>query len=286
MTDKQTHRRIDVDQFEPFPEAPVLQLPVLDWVEISSLVFDETYQRSIEKSGRANIGAIARDFDWRRFTPLLVAPIGDGSGDLAVIDGQHRSHAAALVGFTRVPAMIVDADQAEQARAFSWVNGNTTAVSGFHIFKAALASGENRAVESRKAVEDGGCKLMTSNISASNKKPGEVFCISAIRKFVEDGHADLVTKALTALVASQQGRDVHMYSAEVLKPWINCVCQFDTITVGRLGLFLDTHSFADVLGGVARMRETPDYFRSSTRALFEQTLVALFRKWKKEADAA
>jgi len=210
MTDKQTHRRIDVDQFEPFPEAPVLQLPVLDWVEISSLVFDETYQRSIEKSGRANIGAIARDFDWRRFTPLLVAPIGDGSGDLAVIDGQHRSHAAALVGFTRVPAMIVDADQAEQARAFSWVNGNTTAVSGFHIFKAALASGENRAVESRKAVEDGGCKV----------------------------------------------------------------------------LFLDTHSFADVLGGVARMRETPDYFRSSTRALFEQTLVALFRKWKKEADAA
>ena len=41
----------------------------------------------------AHLRRIAEQFDWRLFAPVIVAPIEGGL--FAVIDGQHRTHAAA-----------------------------------------------------------------------------------------------------------------------------------------------------------------------------------------------
>ena len=192
--------------------------PELLWVPIASLVFDDRYQRNIEQRGRSNILKIAKSFDWGRFTPLLVASVLGGK--LAVIDGQHRAHAAALRGHRCVPAMICQMSLKEQAQAFTWVNGNVTAVSGFHIYRAALASEEPWAVNSQAAVAAAGCRLMHGNSSAS-----------------------------------------------VLVEFINA------------------NSFDSILRGVSKLRETPEHFRSSGRALFERSLVALFKKYMRERVA-
>lgn len=257
--------------------------PELLWVPIAALVFDDRYQRNIEQRGRSNILKIAKSFDWGRFTPLLVAPVNGGK--LAVIDGQHRAHAAALRGHRCVPAMVCQMSLKEQAQAFAWVNGNVTAVSGFHIYRAALASEEPWAVNSQAAVAAAGCRLMHGNSSASMKKPRDLYCISTIRKLVDNGRAETVTRALDALSKSAQGDDVHMYSADVLGPWLSVVDQFHKVPTSVLVEFINANSFDSILRGVSKLRETPEHFRSSGRALFERSLVALFKKYMRERVA-
>src|SRR4051812_451900 len=81
--------------------------PKLDWIAISALVIDRQYQREITKLGRKNIRHIAENFHWSMFTTVMVAPIGGGK--YAIVDGQHRTTAAALVGIEKVPCQMVDA---------------------------------------------------------------------------------------------------------------------------------------------------------------------------------
>ncbi len=52
--------------------------PQCVWVDLVLLRIDETYQRPIDKQGRAQIVRIAELFDWRKFAPLIVAEIGGG----------------------------------------------------------------------------------------------------------------------------------------------------------------------------------------------------------------
>lgn len=102
--------------------APAEPAPDLKWLPISDIVIDEAYQRPLLRSNWKAIEKIAREFKWSRFTPVLVAPVEGGK--FALIDGQHRTHAAKLRGLPVVPAMIVPMSAEEQAMAFAHVNGN------------------------------------------------------------------------------------------------------------------------------------------------------------------
>ncbi len=78
--------------------------PVLLWIEIQNFVVDTEYQREIGKRGRQNIRLIAENFDWSKFAPIIVAPIEGGL--YAIVDGQHRTTAAMIRGFEKVPCQI------------------------------------------------------------------------------------------------------------------------------------------------------------------------------------
>ncbi|MDF3607736.1 ParB N-terminal domain-containing protein [Paracoccus sp. DMF-8] len=133
-------RAIDVSG-QPALEPADQAAPVLDWIPIRQLVVDDRYQRPLTRAGWQTIRRIAENFRWSRFSPVLVAPM---PGALwAIIDGQHRTHAAAICGHDKVPCMSVHMDTAEQAQAFADVNGTVTRITVHHVFKAALAAGEN-----------------------------------------------------------------------------------------------------------------------------------------------
>jgi len=208
--------------------------------------------------------------------------------DLAGLDGaamldrfraeMARLDAAALRGIDRVPAQVVAMDRAEQARAFSWVNGHVTNVTGFQIFKAALAAGERWACDSRAAVEAADCRLMTFNKSTGEKKPGEVFCLALVRRHVEAGRAPFVTTALRVIRASAEAGRVAMYSADVLRPLIDVLVEFDVTDPAMVAGFIQAHPFEDLLRGVDRMRDTPEYYDKKRGALLHATLRALFRQ--------
>lgn len=102
--DAETHLNpINVDGMDVFPlaEQPA---PQLLWLRIEDLVVDSRYQRPLNTGNWAAIRRIAKDFRWSRFSPVLVAPVEGGR--YAVIDGQHRAHAAALCGIESIPAMV------------------------------------------------------------------------------------------------------------------------------------------------------------------------------------
>lgn len=212
-----TYRKIEVTKETP-QQLSDQPYPQLDWVRIDRMVIDETYQRDLTPSNWTAIRKIAADFHWSRFSPVLLAPVANGQ--FAVIDGQHRVHAAAICGQETVPAMIVPIDRSEQAQAFSWVNSAVVRITPHHIYKAALAAGETWAVTANAAVAAAGCKLMTSKYSAAAKQPGQVFCIGLIRDLVKLGHADQLRIGLAAIRQYDIDGRVPLYSDYVLRPWI------------------------------------------------------------------
>ncbi|MDA3857272.1 MAG: ParB/Srx family N-terminal domain-containing protein, partial [Roseovarius sp.] len=206
--------------------------PMLIWVKLDELVIDHRYQRDITLPGRKAIQRIADWFDWKKYQPILVAP--SEGGRMAVVDGQHRTHAAALIGIEAIPAMTVPMTPAEQAEGLVSINRDRIRMSVHNTYRAELAAGAEWAILAKAAVEAGGCALATSNPSGATKKPGTVFAINLVRKMVMNGEAEVVTQGLRAIRTSESGSRVESYGGPVLAVWFSALAQnqrFLTLTV-------------------------------------------------------
>jgi hypothetical protein len=104
----------------------------------------EGFRRHATNLNRRHVDRIARAFSWSCFAPVVVSPVAGGK--FAIIDGQHRTTAATLVGFDSVPCQIVIAAKEEQAAAFKAINGTTTPISVMALHAAALVACEPWAV--------------------------------------------------------------------------------------------------------------------------------------------
>lgn len=195
--------------------------PILQWIKIEQLVVDDRYQRELKIGNWKAIRKIAASFKWSRFSPVFVAPIEGGR--FAIIDGQHRTHAAAICGFSEVPCQIVQMSLEEQAASFAAVNGLVTKVTLWQIYKAALTAGEEWAVACSETCADANCRLMFNNAGTDDKKPGDIFPIALIRNHVAAGRRRLVTFALAALRRSEFGSDATSYTNDVIRPLLDAV---------------------------------------------------------------
>jgi hypothetical protein len=225
--------------------------PMLQWIRIEHLVVDESYQRELGAANWKAIQRIAAQFRWSRFSPVFVAPIEGGR--FAIIDGQHRTHAAAICGMAEVPCQVVQMTVEEQAASFAAVNGLVTKVTLWQIFKAALAAGQPWAVACEKICADGGCRLMTSNRPTEQKKPGQIFALALIRRYYERGAGLMVTLALKSLRASEIGAEAASYANDLLRPWLDAVVDRPWLAdVNGLAAFLDEF---DVYAAIDRAAE-------------------------------
>lgn len=195
--------------------------PMLQWIRIEQLVVDDSYQRELKPGNWSAIRRIAAQFKWSRFSPVFVAPIEGGR--FAIIDGQHRTHAAAICGFAEVPCQVVQMNHEEQAASFAAVNGLVTKVTQWQIYKAALAAGVSWAKECNDAVTAAGARLMTGNSTAADKKAGDVYALGLIRSHVAAGRAGVVTAALSALRRAECGEIPEYWTGSILKIWLQAV---------------------------------------------------------------
>lgn len=225
---------------------------MLQWIRIDQLVVDDSYQRDLKRGNWQAIQKIADAFRWSRFSPVFVAPVEGGR--FAIIDGQHRTHAAAVCGFDEVPCQVVQMSLSEQAASFAAVNGLVTKVTLFQIFKAALTAGEDWAVECSQICSAANCRLMTSNASADSKRAGDIHAISLIRSYQARGQGHLVTFALAGLRKSAGGCEPQMWANDVLKSLISAVADRPWLEMQRVDLagFLDRF---DVYAAIDRAEE-------------------------------
>lgn len=221
--------------------------PMLQWLRIEALVVDDSYQRELRPANWTAIRRIAARFKWSRFSPVFVAPVEGGR--FAIIDGQHRTHAAAICGFAEVPCQIVQMSREEQAASFAAVNGLVTKVSNGQITKAALAAGEAWAIACHRAVADAGATLMLANNTTDNKKAGEVYALALIKRLVGAGKGSLVTMALAALNAAECGKIPDYWTGPVLKVLLNGVADRPHLEsqAARLSQLLDQFDVWDAL---------------------------------------
>lgn len=280
MTDYRKIELLETPQKRELDQAA----PMLDWLSIDSLVIDDTYQRNLKAKNWKAIRKIAADFRWSRFTPLLCAPVEGGR--FAIIDGQHRAHAAASIGIERLPAMIVHMTLPEQASAFSWVNGNVTAITVFQIYKAAIAAREQWALDCDAAVGRAGCRLMPYNKTAEQKQPGEVFALGLIRNYIETGQAEVVEKCLFAIRRSDETENPHLYSNTILKPFFAAVASSQLFLRADLVKFLERTDLIMVMDRVADLRRSEPYRSQSTHAVAKASIVALLRDFIAQAGRA
>jgi hypothetical protein len=158
-------RAIDVAGFERPAKRDLGAKPTLQWIAIADLVVDETYQRRISAEGLRAVRRIASEFDWSFFSPCIVAPI-EGRR-FAIIDGQHRTTAAAVVGIGSVPCLLVLADPRQQAAAFAAINGRVQRASTMQIYHAAKEAGEPWAVSVSEVADAAGVTILRYPMAAT-----------------------------------------------------------------------------------------------------------------------
>lgn len=231
---------------DPGPE------PQQDWISVDKLVIDPEYQREVKADGRRAIERIAAAFEWTKFSPVVVSPVS--LGRFAIIDGQHRATAAKLCGYETVPCYVLQLDRAGQAASFAAINGSVTKITLWSIYKAALAAGEGWAVQAKAVAQEAGCRLMTSNKTASEKQGGEIYGISTMREMIARHGSAAITTALKAYKQSIYGDLPVAWSNTTLFAWVQAVAQTpDAVgtSVSRLASFHDTFDMLEADDEVA-----------------------------------
>lgn len=185
------------------PTSEVGERPELQWLKIAKLRIDPRYQREIGRRGGDNIVAIAPAFKWAKFAPVVVAPIEGGL--FAIIDGQHRTTAAALRGFESVPCVIIQVDQAEQADAFVAINANVTAMSPLQLHAARLAAGNSGAAELTEVCHAADVTICRYPVPANKMKPGETLAVGMLQSVLAKFGREVLIAALCCITKTRRG---------------------------------------------------------------------------------
>lgn len=261
------YREISVSQRVERKPALFGPAPQLTWIELCQLVIDGKYQRELGRANWNSIRKIAGAFEWSKFSAVLVAPIEGGR--FAVVDGQHRAHAAVMVGIESVPCIVVPMNDVEQAASFAVVNGNTIKVTPFQIYRAALIAEEPWALQIKSVCEAAGCQCMVSN-GSSNKNAGDIYSIRMMQKSIEIFGEPAIIAALTALRDSEFGADAEAYVGYLLKIWLHVVGPREWLheRVADLSAFLDKHDVYETVEKASVEARRMKRFGSSTETRF------------------
>jgi hypothetical protein len=166
--------------------------PVLQWLPVTELVVDPAYQPLLQGRCRRSVERIAASFSWCRFAAVVVAPMGEGK--FAIIDGQLRTTAAALVGFKKVPCLIVAATREEQAAAYRAINQAGPTVSRMAQHIAGLFASEPSAVQLADVCARAEVELLRYPVPADRQSAGQTMAVGAISQCLKRyGEETLIT---------------------------------------------------------------------------------------------
>jgi hypothetical protein len=194
MSDHGNLQKLTTLNLAPVTDAEPGPATLLQWLPISQMVIDPSYQRSVGRSGRDNIKQIARAFRWTHFAPVIVSPVEGGL--YAIIDGQHRTIAAMLIGIEQIPCAVVIADRTTQAAAFHAVNAKTTRMRPTQIWHARLAAGDAKAMAMNDVCNEAGVIIVRS-AGPWQHKPQNTMAIQVIEQISRlDRDAAIVTLRL------------------------------------------------------------------------------------------
>jgi len=195
------HKTITEPQRPRYP-APIGCFPSIEWVHITRLSIDSTYQRSTDNSAsRRLIASIAAKFDWRLCAPLVVSRRADDV--LTIIDGQHRWMAVCQRDdIPQLPCCVFRYENMkEEARMFIVANRARKPINRLDDYYAALAAADEDALEIEQLVRAAGLRIARST-SFAGWRPGEIAFTSAIAKTIQRFGAPIASGALTNLAVA------------------------------------------------------------------------------------
>lgn len=118
---------------------------------------------------------------------------------------------------------------------------------------------------------------MPYNASASVKKPGQVYCIGMVRKFVEQGLSLQLVTVLQGVANSSVGSDVRYYNGFGLGALMPAVIAAGVTRPEILTAFLDDHDLDNVARRVERIRDLPEHRGRSFQSLFSDSVTVMLK---------
>ena len=202
-------------KIEPLPRpekvatvSAVNNLPEFSFVAPEQLLIEESYQRSISKSGRNNILHMVQNWNWAHMKPPVVVRAAQPDR-FYVIDGQHTAVAAVTHGgIKKLPVMIVRADSVqERAQAFMGQNERRVSLSLMNKHAARVAAGDDIALRIEQSCANARCAIVGGAAFKMGKQyqVGDVFAISSMVSVVKAKGVAGLTRLLKTLVMAQRG---------------------------------------------------------------------------------
>lgn len=214
-------RLVDPTEFMPFYKGAANSdlgvVPDLRWIEIVDLRIDPAYQREVLRNGASNVVRIAREFDWSLFGIVVVAALEDGL--YAIVDGQHRTLAAAIRQIAKVPCIIIKADARQQAKAFAAINGAVTKISPLQIFNAEIAAGQPDAIVLRDALAAADISICKYPVPSNKMKPGDTLAVNTMKRMLRMYSAAHLTTCMRCI--TKTGLNVGV----ITEPVVKALCQ-------------------------------------------------------------
>lgn len=179
-------------------------------VPISSLRVDMSYQRAMSLNSVRNIRKICGEFSWAKFLPVIVVEV-DG-GKYSVIDGQHRTTAAATLGIEEVPCYVLKCSVQDAAAAFAAINGNVTAMNPVDLWFAKLAARDPDAMELSAVLE-------AAEVTITRKKdgyyPGETRSVGVLQRAIKFYGSPLLITILQCITQTGNGNPGMLFGAPI-----------------------------------------------------------------------
>lgn len=174
---------------DPGPE------PKLEWIDLSTLIVDHSYQR---EAHQLHAQKILKAFRWAYFQAITVTPLENGK--YAVIDGQHRIMAVRNhPSVERVPCVVVGpATVAEQAKGFVIMNEMHKRITPVEMYWAGLAAEDPEYLRIAHMLGRAGLDVHTQSGGAT--PPRTTLAINTIRKVYRRHGEQYLEAALGAMV--------------------------------------------------------------------------------------
>lgn len=237
---------------------PVGSPPSIEWIHVNTLSVDSAYQRSTENAAsRRLIAGITAKFDWRLCAPLVVSRRADDK--LVIIDGQHRWLAARnRDDIAHLPCCVFRYNNMqEEARMFILANRARKPISRLDDFYAAVAAGDEDALEIQQLVTDAGLCVARSS-SSMGWRPGEVAFTSSIANAIRRFGSTTAAAALMHMSAAFSDQKL-LNGAAVLGALVAILSKADAnFDPDRLNRALQTKKL-DEWGAVAAGLKCGDY---------------------------
>lgn len=181
----------------------------LETLPISSLFIDDAYQRAVSGASVRNIKRICRQFDWAKFLPVIVT---EDEGRFCIVDGQHRTTAAATIGITAVPCYVLSCSPEQAAAAFAAINGAVTPVRPIDLWFAELAAEQPDCVALQRVLD-------AASVVITRKKEGmavgETNSINVLRRALDFYGSTTLTTILQCIVETGNGNPGMIFGAIV-----------------------------------------------------------------------
>jgi ParB-like nuclease domain len=277
MTLRPLKALITAQQAAPAPGAPA----ELTWLPIDKLVVDDRYQRVIARTGTPNVLRILSQFDWRKFTPVVVTPVEGGLW--AIIDGQHRATAALMhPAITAVPCMVIEVTPQEAADCFAAINGQVTRITLAQLWKARVMAADPAALAVQAVLAAADVRVMAYKTPTNVYAPGDTLALGTIERLVRVHGSSVVITALQAITQTGTGN-----AGCLTAPLIAALCDLVAATPRwqraptQLFALIDEIDLADLIaatGADAKRQRKPQL------GLLKARLLAHFGEQSQEAD--